>query len=205
MTGGGSWRAGWTATAWSSPGLSPGCAGFCPETGLSGRPSGISAEGACVTASQRDRCVTTEEDTHLLAVLSNNGLHGSHVGGVHHERDGLSLSDLHDSLEHQGVVVARGECSYRHHLLKRRITCSQEGVIAKLALFLSFPFFAFVSLRLQNIFFFTSVHKDGYFGAKTYASRSWQPKRRVHRLRLSSHIQGEYLWNSTEVEDALVA
>lgn len=51
--------------------------------------------------------MTTEEDADLLTVLSNNGLHGSHVGGVHHERDGLSFSDLHDSLEDQGVVVAR--------------------------------------------------------------------------------------------------
>lgn len=73
--------------------------------------------------------MTTEEDTDLLTVLSNNGLHGSHVGGVHHERDGLSLSDLHDSLEHQRVVVAGGQCRYRHHLDKRRTTCSQEDII----------------------------------------------------------------------------
>lgn len=44
--------------------------------------------------------------THLLAVLGDDGLYCAHVGGFHHERDSLSLSDLHDSLEHHGVVVA---------------------------------------------------------------------------------------------------
>lgn len=69
---------------------------------------------------------STEEDPDLLTVLSNDGLHGSHVGGVHHERDSLSLSDFHDSLEHHGVVVARRQGSYRHHLVKRRTTGSQK-------------------------------------------------------------------------------
>lgn len=63
--------------------------------------------------------------THLLAVLGDDGLHGCHVGGLHHERDRLSLSDLHDSLEHHGVVVARRQCRYCHHLNKRGSTSSQ--------------------------------------------------------------------------------
>lgn len=75
--------------------------------------------------------MTTEEDPDLLTVLSNDGLHGSHVGGVHHERDSLSLSDFHDSLEHHGVVVARRQGSYRHHLVKRRTTCSQKDAVSR--------------------------------------------------------------------------
>lgn len=83
--------------------------------------------------------MTTEEDTDLLTVLSDNALHGPHVGGVHHERDSLSLSDLHDPLEHQGVVVARRQCGYRHHLVKKGITCSQKDIISKLFIFSFFP------------------------------------------------------------------
>lgn len=74
---------------------------------------------------------STEEDPDLLTVLSNDGLHSSHVGGVHHERDSLSLSDFHDSLEHHGVVVARRQGSYRHHLVKRRTTGSQKDTVSR--------------------------------------------------------------------------
>lgn len=49
---------------------------------------------------------TTQKHTHLLAVLGDDGLHSSHVGGLHHECDSLSLSDFYYSLEHHGVVVA---------------------------------------------------------------------------------------------------
>lgn len=61
-------------------------------------------------------------NTDLLAVLCDDGLHGSHVGGLHHECDSLSLSNLHHSLEHHGIVVARRQRSYRHHLDKRGFT-----------------------------------------------------------------------------------
>lgn len=48
-----------------------------------------------------------ETNTHLLTVLGDNGLYSYHVGGLHHEGDRLALSDLHHTLEHHGVVVAR--------------------------------------------------------------------------------------------------
>lgn len=51
-------------------------------------------------------CVLHKKQADLLTVLGDDGLHCSHVGGLHHERDSLSLSDLHHSLEHHGIVVA---------------------------------------------------------------------------------------------------
>ncbi|TNN82690.1 hypothetical protein EYF80_007208 [Liparis tanakae] len=57
-----------------------------------------------------------QKHTHLLVVLGDDGLHGAHAGGFHHERDSLSLPYLHHPLEQPGVVVARRQCSYRHHL-----------------------------------------------------------------------------------------
>ena len=61
----------------------------------------------------------TRRHTHLLVVLGDDGLHGSHVGGLHHERDRLPLPDLHHSLEQPGVVVASRQSSYCHHLIRR--------------------------------------------------------------------------------------
>lgn len=106
--------------------------------------------------------MTTEEDPDLLTVLSNDGLHGSQVGGVHHERDSLSLSDFHDSLEHQGVVVARRQCSYRHHLAKRRTASSQHAVCFKavLEVFLSNFHNCTSQMRGRRSTIFLSFHFD---------------------------------------------
>lgn len=76
----------------------------------------------------------SQKHTHLLAVLGDDGLHGRHVGGFHHECDSLSLSDLHYSLEHHGVVVACRQCSYCHHLVNRGLTGSQVEEINEIKL-----------------------------------------------------------------------
>ena len=54
--------------------------------------------------------------TYLFHILVHDGFDSLYVCGIHHESDGLSLPDLHDTPEHLLVVIAGSQRGNSHHL-----------------------------------------------------------------------------------------